>query len=149
MSGYKSYIASDLDGVICEDEPTDKSADAKPLFVPSYPLVAIITDRLEKYREETQRWLNKNNVKYDRLFMAPNARAESTALHKIAVLRKLRPPMYIKSDEALAEKDLESLRCSNSMLQDNEILFLEQIKRFSQGSDVRSFLRPSFHYFLR
>jgi hypothetical protein len=102
MSGYKGYIASDLDGVICEDGPMDKLADAKPLFVPSYPLVAIITDRLEKYREETQRWLNKNNVKYDRLFMAPNA--ESTALNKIEVLRKLRPPMYIESDEVLAEK---------------------------------------------
>jgi adenine/guanine phosphoribosyltransferase-like PRPP-binding protein len=101
-SRYRGYIASDLDGVICEDGPMDKLADAKPLFVPSYPLVAIITDRLEKYREETQRWLNKNNVKYDRLFMSPNA--ESTALHKIEVLRKLRPPMYIESDEALAEK---------------------------------------------
>lgn len=69
----------DMDGVLCVD-PTDEENDdgeryiefirnARPLFIPQYPIGAIVTSRLEKYREETEAWLRNNGVKYSNLIM--------------------------------------------------------------------------------
>ena len=69
----------DLDGVLCID-PTDIENDdgenyinfilnAKPLYVPHYEIYAIVTSRLEKYRDITEQWLIRNNIKYKNLFM--------------------------------------------------------------------------------
>ena len=69
----------DIDGVLCVD-PTEEENDdgekyrkfllnAKPLFIPSYEIYALVTSRLEKYRPETEEWLKNNGVKYKKLFM--------------------------------------------------------------------------------
>lgn len=69
----------DIDGVLCVD-PTEAENDdgenyrefllnARPLFIPKYTIYALVTSRLEKYRKETEYWLNKNGVKYERLYM--------------------------------------------------------------------------------
>lgn len=69
----------DFDGVLCVD-PTDAQNDdgeaykvflhtAKPLFIPSVKIHAIVTSRLEKYRSDTEEWLRQHNVKYDSLIM--------------------------------------------------------------------------------
>lgn len=69
----------DMDGVLCVD-PTDEQNDdgdlyrqfllsAKPLYVPMYKVFAIVTSRLEKYRNETVTWLRDHDVRYERLYM--------------------------------------------------------------------------------
>lgn len=69
----------DIDGVLCVD-PTDIENDdgesykyfllnAKPLYIPTVKIHALVTARLEKYRNETEIWLNKNDVRYDKLIM--------------------------------------------------------------------------------
>ena len=69
----------DLDGVLCFD-PTDEQNDdgpkyldfiknAVPLFIPKYEIGAIVTSRLEKYREDTENWLNKNDIRFKNLIM--------------------------------------------------------------------------------
>lgn len=69
----------DIDGVLCAD-PTPKENDdgekyrhfllnAQPLFIPGSPIGTLVTSRLEKYRPETELWLQQNNVKYDKLIM--------------------------------------------------------------------------------
>lgn len=69
----------DIDGVLCPD-PTEQQNDdgplykefilnAPPLFIPGAKIGTIVTSRLEKYREETEIWLKKNNVKYKKLEM--------------------------------------------------------------------------------
>lgn len=69
----------DIDGVLCID-PTEEENDdgpkyrefllnAKPLFIPKYTIYALVTSRLEKYRKETEYWLEKNGVKYEHLYM--------------------------------------------------------------------------------
>lgn len=75
----------DIDGVLCVDPTPEENDDgdayrefllnAKPLSIPSYPVGNLVTSRLEKYREETQFWLEKHGVIYDRLHMLdlPNA----------------------------------------------------------------------------
>lgn len=73
------YSCYDIDGVLCVD-PSDEENDdgeryidfvlnAKPLYIPNYKIKALVTSRLEKYRKETEVWLKKNNVIYDRLYM--------------------------------------------------------------------------------
>ncbi len=81
----------DIDGVLCVD-PTDEQNDdgpkyidfvlnAQPLFIPGAKIGTIVTSRLEKYRKETETWLEKNNVKYNDLVMMdlPNKEARQKA----------------------------------------------------------------------
>lgn len=77
--GIAQFSCYDMDGVLCVD-PTDEENDdgpiyrqfiktARPLYIPKYPIMAIVTSRLEKYREETEWWLKHNGVKYRALHM--------------------------------------------------------------------------------
>jgi uncharacterized HAD superfamily protein len=69
----------DIDGVLCVD-PTEEVNDdgpkymhflktAKPMFIPSYRIHSLVTNRLEKYRTVTEDWLNTHGVVYDNLIM--------------------------------------------------------------------------------
>lgn len=81
----------DIDGVLCVD-PTDEQNDdgekyidfilnAPPLYIPGSKIGTLVTSRLEKFRKETEMWLEKNNVKYDKLVMLdlPNKEARQKA----------------------------------------------------------------------
>ena len=88
----------DIDGVLCVD-PTEEQNDdgpiyrdfvlnAPPLFIPGSKIGTLVTSRLEKYRKETEAWLEANKVKYDQLVMLDlpdkeaRMRANSHAVHK-------------------------------------------------------------------
>lgn len=69
----------DIDGVLCRD-PTQQEnddgpryarflAEAEPLLLPSQPIGCLVTCRLEKYRAQTQAWLDRHDVEYDELIM--------------------------------------------------------------------------------
>ena len=113
--------AFDIDGVLCKD-PLDEENDdgvkyihfilnAKPLFIPQYKIPYIITSRLEKYRIETEEWLCKNNVKYDKLIMLSGYTAEERrklnlhAKFKAEQYKKLTDiQLFIESDKKQAEE---------------------------------------------
>jgi uncharacterized HAD superfamily protein/hypoxanthine phosphoribosyltransferase len=69
----------DIDGVLCVDPAGEQNDDgdkyrqfifeAKPLYIPYYRIYALVTSRLEKYRKETEAWLERHNVRYERLYM--------------------------------------------------------------------------------
>jgi uncharacterized HAD superfamily protein len=75
----------DMDGVLCADW-TGQEADfgsglecylrhldeAKPRQLPSYPILAIVTSRLEKYRPQTIAWLRRHRVRFRELLMSPH-----------------------------------------------------------------------------
>lgn len=81
----------DIDGVLCVDPTSEENDDgekyrhfllnAQPLFIPGSPIGTLVTSRLEKYRSETELWLEKNNVKYSKLVMLdlPNQEARQRA----------------------------------------------------------------------
>lgn len=88
---YKNHFITtkscfDIDGVLCvdpthnENDDGDKYkmfiANAKPLFIPKYKISCLVTSRLEKYRSETEAWLQKHDVDYGELIMLdlPNAK---------------------------------------------------------------------------
>lgn len=76
----------DIDGVLCEDPTPEQNDDGEkyrdfllnaPLKLhPCRPVRWLVTSRLEKYRSETEAWLKKNHIEYDKLIMMNVATAE-------------------------------------------------------------------------
>ena len=72
----------DIDGLMCKEPPfdTDREAyerylpEAVPMIIPTTQVGAIVTYRLEMYREVTEKWLKANGVSYRelRMFDAPD-----------------------------------------------------------------------------
>ena len=69
----------DIDGVLCRD-PTEEENDdgdryraflasAETLFIPTVEIGWLVTSRLEKYRKETEAWLEQHQVRYRELRM--------------------------------------------------------------------------------
>lgn len=99
----------DMDGVICEDwqhrpeqnvdpEFMEHLNSAKPLYPPHVPVRAVVTSRLERYRRETEAWLAKHNVKYERLVMHPAATPD--ARRKAANYAELKGQFYASDAQA-------------------------------------------------
>jgi len=103
----------DIDGVLCIDPTEDQNDDgpiytdfvlnAKPLFIPSCKIGTLVTSRLEKYRKETETWLDKNNVKYSKLVMLdlPNKEARQKlnnhAKHKANTYKDISYNLFFES----------------------------------------------------
>lgn len=68
-----------MDGIIFVEAPNEVKANeekyvsyiknVKANVIPSYKLHTVITDRLEKYRDDTAEWLRRHNINYDHLIM--------------------------------------------------------------------------------
>ena len=111
----------DIDGVLCVDPTEDENDDgekyrnfilnAQPLYIPTYTINTIVTSRLEKYRKETEVWLNANNVKYTNLVMLRLDSAEERrrlgchASFKAEVYKsKLDCDLFVESDDNQAKE---------------------------------------------
>lgn len=74
-----NHSCVDMDGVICHDPSKIQNDDGPEYlnFIRNAPILfktdsiiqKIVTSRLEKYREETQKWLFENKIKYNELIM--------------------------------------------------------------------------------
>jgi adenine/guanine phosphoribosyltransferase-like PRPP-binding protein len=111
--GGLGKIATDMDGVLCVNCPPDVDADedkyrnwletAAPYLIPSFRIEAIISSRLEKYRPETEAWLNAHDVKYNQLLMLKlqdksEKNSENVIGFKVSALKKVLPFWYWESD---------------------------------------------------
>jgi len=74
-----AHACLDIDGVVCVD-PTEEQNDdgdnyrdflqnARPLYLTEFPISCFVTSRLEKYRDLTEEWLRRNNLRYSELIM--------------------------------------------------------------------------------
>lgn len=78
-ASHTKRMLFDMDGVLCLDPPDDRDTAtyeqylpvAKPMVIPTSEIGGICTYRLERYREQTIRWLASQNVAYKRLIMFP------------------------------------------------------------------------------
>jgi len=69
----------DIDGVLCRDPSPQENDDGdkyrqfistvNPLVVPTKTVGWLVTCRLEKYRELTEKWLKKHGIRYSHLIM--------------------------------------------------------------------------------
>jgi len=109
----------DIDGVLCEDPTLGQDDDgplyrdflinAKPLYIPECKIGTIVTSRLEKYRKETEEWLQKHNIRYNQLVMYnPGKTKKSDYIHpaalKASVYKSLNYFLFIESSYYQARK---------------------------------------------
>lgn len=69
----------DIDGVLCRDPTSEENDDGEnyrefltevePNIVPDQRIGWLVTSRLEKYRPETEAWLEEHSIDYERLVM--------------------------------------------------------------------------------
>jgi orotate phosphoribosyltransferase len=115
-------LLTDLDGVLCddwqggnEDEHPDAYRDflmnVPPRRIPSIPLKGIVTNRLERHRTETEGWLRRHGIEFDKLIMSPHPtfaardQARDSAARKAAAYQadsSLR--LFIESDDQQAQE---------------------------------------------
>lgn len=78
---WLQFACLDIDGVLCDD-PTPADNDdglryrkflhtARPKHLPTVEVSTLVTSRLEKYRLDTERWLERWGVRYKKLIMHP------------------------------------------------------------------------------
>lgn len=107
---FSQNVASDLDGVLCQDPPKfndetdyiDWMARAIPYRKPIYCLSAIITSRPEKYKGITEDWLKENDIRYQRLIMSIDG--VSTMVQKAAAINKYQPDFFLESNDGTAKE---------------------------------------------
>lgn len=109
----------DMDGVFCRDPSKAENDDgpayedfclnAPPLFLPKRPIGHIITSRLEKWRPETEDWLERHGITYLQLHMLdlPDKRTRLREMKvrpggrggwKAELCAEIGVEMYIESD---------------------------------------------------
>jgi len=115
---WTQFALCDLDGVLCEDwkgksEVTDDLEFAKhvrevaPLYIPQMPIKAVVTSRIEKYRKETEKWLNKHNVMYSKLIMHPASTPELRRQMNDHAIQKAEAYMQIPEGNLFIESDVK------------------------------------------
>ncbi|WP_250492647.1 hypothetical protein [Caballeronia sp. GAWG1-1] len=114
------FYCVDLDGVLCVDPTPEQNDDgpayeafclgATPRLIPTVPLGAIVTARLEKYRAQTETWLQRQGIRYERLIMcnlptgAERRRVKAHAKMKADAYRTLGGMLFVESDPAQARE---------------------------------------------
>lgn len=117
-------LAVDMDGVLCADCPPGVDADeklylewisnARPYLIPAFEIDAIVTSRLERYRQQTEAWLKRHNVRYKELFMwdipSKAERQGKFGRYKVDALLRVKPDMYWESAWAHSQKIWDETR---------------------------------------
>jgi orotate phosphoribosyltransferase len=124
MGKKRGILAVDMDGVICEDCPplvdmgeklyTEWLRNAKPYLIPNFEIDYIVSNRLEKYRPETEEWLARHKVFYNKLILwdipSKEERNGKFIEHKVDVLLKIKPTEYWESSYEQAKKIWETTK---------------------------------------
>lgn len=110
----------DIDGVLCHDPSREENDDgpayvgflqnAHPLYAFSVPLGHLVTSRLEKYRPQTESWLDAQGIVYQKLTMLdlPSAaERRKRGVHgqfKAGIYRDSNARLFIESENGQARK---------------------------------------------
>ena len=113
-----NYCMMDIDGLICKEPPDERDTaayeaylpNAIPMVIPSGPVGALVTYRLEKYRDVTEDWLHRHGVQYSQLIMFPantyyeRQRTMSPGTFKAGIYANARwAELFIESDDITAD----------------------------------------------
>jgi len=87
----------DIDGLIFKEPPLEDDTEAyeaylgnpTPLYIPTVPVMGIVTGRLEKYREVTEKTLARYGVKYGFLKMANYTTPQERRQDNMGVMKGL------------------------------------------------------------
>lgn len=154
----------DIDGVLCMDPAPEQNDDgvkyidfilnASPLYVPGSKIGVLVTSRLEKYRKETETWLQKNNVKYGQLIMLDlpdreaRMKANCHARHKADVYKSVKYNLFVESSLSQALEINAICKKPVFCTENFEMIFDSKSFIYSVKSGRRfSLLRKTFLYF--
>jgi uncharacterized HAD superfamily protein len=118
-SGVIHEAGLDFDGILCEDCPPKADDDgdaycrfletARPKYIPRRePIAAIVTARLEKYRQPTLRWLERWGIECRQLVMGPwktmaaRQKPGAIARWKAGQFARLPLELFVESDPGQA-----------------------------------------------
>lgn len=140
----------DIDGVLCPNPPVDDDGplyleyvkNAPSLYIPSLEIDTLVSCRLEKYREETEKWLAAHNVHYKKLVML-NLRSKEERLRwgkhgefKADIYKKSSNVLFVESSlaEALVikQKSHKDVFCIETFEMINADDFSDKRHRFFQ-----------------
>ena len=107
----------DMDGLLCEDPPPEAARDprvyaawlpaARPRFLPTRRVRAVVSARLEEHRQQTQEWLARWEVLHDELCLLDCTAEERGDLnlharHKIHHYGQSASGLFVESDHRQA-----------------------------------------------
>jgi len=136
LHASKGILASDMDGVICENCPPGVDSNeelyiewiknAKQYLIPTFEIDIIVSNRLEKYRADTEEWLAKHGVLYKKLVLwSINSKQERKgryAQNKIDTILKYKPEIIWESSINEAKQIYEATKIPTLCI-DEMILF--------------------------
>lgn len=122
-AAHAETMATDLDGILCPDPPAE-AGDEDPQYlaaIRSAPalqrprrreLPLLVTARLERWRGETEAWLARNGIRYQRLIMGPwptiaeraDGWPENAAKLKADAYRASACKLFVESDPVQARR---------------------------------------------
>ena len=109
----------DIDGVLCPDPPVceTRDPDAYGQYLGNAPILLkthreikfLVTNRLECWRDQTEKWLARNDIQYQHLIMHPASTVEERALrdpawHKSRVYSNCDALLFVESEPGQAEE---------------------------------------------
>lgn len=104
---FMGQACLDIDGVLCVDPTVEQNDDGpnyrdfltctRPLFIPSIKVAHLVTSRLEKYRPETEEWLQRNGVQYGTLHMLDLPTAEER--RRLNIHPKFKAEVYARQPQ--------------------------------------------------
>jgi orotate phosphoribosyltransferase len=125
----------DIDGVLCPDPAADENDDglryreflsgSRPRHIPSVKVRWLVTSRLEKYRRETEAWLERHRVCYEQLLMldlpdqTTRIATKGGPVFKAQQYRRSGARLFIESDPKqasfIAEQAQNYVICTDTM----------------------------------
>lgn len=146
----------EIDGVLCHAPQPDESSGAKyleflesaqPLFLPTICVGNLVTSRLEKYRKQTEAWLDKYHIQYTHLTMLNSSIHEDEITsnhrvdHKAKVYRQTKAALFIESD---LEQSTKIYKKTN-----RPVICVENMELISSGDPIFSLpIKPSIKHSL-
>lgn len=135
---FMAQACLDIDGVLCVDPTQEENDDGpnylqflsstRPLFIPSIKVAHLVTSRLEKYRAQTEEWLQRHGVQYEQLHMLDLPSAEERRRlnmhHKFKAevyAREPRARLFIESEASQALEIMKATRKPVYCIETNEM----------------------------
>jgi uncharacterized HAD superfamily protein/hypoxanthine phosphoribosyltransferase len=132
----------DIDGVLCVDPTNEENDDgpayvqflqeARPFYVPTRKIAALVTSRLEKYRPQTEAWLTKRGIQYDQLVMLDLPSKEER--QRLAAHGRFKAEVYRRSDAVLFIESEHDQAVNIAKLSGKPVLCVETQEMFTPTS---------------
>jgi uncharacterized HAD superfamily protein len=136
----------DLDGVLCVDPTEDVNDDgpryrefiknARPRFRPTRMIGDIVSARLEKYRELTEKWLSQHQIAYRRLHLIDLPTAEDRLRLRAHCPHKAK--IYLDTGASLFFESNSSQAREIARLTSKPVLCTDEMQMYLPGIQLKS-----------